>query len=211
MQTLVNVEVKMERIKEIIEIELTGEFKSCTLEIIEDYYEDMLTCIGSDAPTDHHGYVGGWITHTLGVLENAVMICNMYPFLHRQLMVMGAILHDLGKLKDYTLVGNTFEHNSSRYLLGHCAEGVSILSKYLEKYNIEKHLKDGILHIVGCHMGSQPSASIMQPVMPEAIFLNFADHMDALAEPVREAKEKTQIGDWTDYVVGTAERKLYIV
>jgi 3'-5' exoribonuclease len=73
----------------------------------------------------HHAYSGGLLEHSLQMMETAVRIAELYPVLNRDLLLMGAFLHDIGKTKKVAL-GNEMYYTDQGQLLGHPCLGVEI-------------------------------------------------------------------------------------
>jgi 3'-5' exoribonuclease len=83
----------------------------------------------------HHGYLGGLLEHTLSVSQMAVRVSEQYPNLDCDLLLSGAILHDIGKIEELT-VEPTIEYSNKGRLLGHIVLGVVMVEEKL------KSLKD---------------------------------------------------------------------
>lgn len=178
-------------------------------EMLSDNIEKFHNCPGSDG--GHHWHKEGLLEHTLGVAENAVLLCDRYSFLNRTALIFGAITHDFGKLKDYEWneKNDTGIIKDNRWLITHAPEALMIIKPYLDKHKISEEYQNYLLSIVGQHMGNE-MMSVTEMNTPEAIFLNFADHMDAIAEPIRKAKlDFNSNSGWSKDFVGGTNKKLY--
>ncbi|EPR11500.1 HD domain-containing protein [Ruminiclostridium papyrosolvens] len=129
--------------------------------------------------------------HILGTLKNADTMIKRYPFLNKTGMIFGTIFHDIGEVLDYRFdsKANDYITTNHRRLIGHCGGAIEILKPYFSKYNISMDLQEYLFQIIGSHMGNE-MASISEMCTPETICLNFADHMDALADSMQRAKDK---------------------
>src|SRR5699024_2258599 len=96
----------LEVVKKVLSEEVTNEKLRKITESIVNKYEDSLLEYPA-AKSNHHAYVSGLLYHTRTMLINARFMCKLYPFLNRSLLLSGVILHDIGKIKEYTGVVST--------------------------------------------------------------------------------------------------------
>lgn len=154
----------------------------------------------SAAKTIHHGFRGGLLEHSLGVTRLASTFATNYDYLNRDLLITGALLHDIGKMKelspmpenDYTDAGN---------LMGHLVMGSEMIGEKI--HDIEgfpADLKLEIQHLILSHHGELEYGSPKKPAIAEAFALNFADKTDASLETMKEILKGTpQNGEWMGY------------
>ena len=155
----------------------------------------------SAAKTLHHGFVGGLLEHSLSVASMCWHIAEHYKILNRDLLISAALLHDIGKieefsdfpLNDYTDAGN---------LLGHIVIGsemVSDAARNIEGFPVA--LLNELKHCILSHHGKFEYGSPKRPAIAEAIALNFADDMDAKLEYCKELfrSPNQEGGDWLGY------------
>jgi len=131
------------------------------------------------ARRNHHAYVGGLLEHTWCVARLAQQIAAIYPDIHQELVVAGAILHDVGKLKelgqphapDYTVAGQ---------LLGHIVLGWEMIRQEAANLSFpDQKLLLQLEHIVLTHHGQQEFGSPVLPKTREALLVYYADDLDA--------------------------------
>ena len=134
----------------------------------------------SAAKSMHHNIYGGLLYHTLRMVRNAHNICKTYPALNRDLLVLGCVLHDIGKLQeldtdelgvaDYSIAGNLF---------GHLLLGVQMVANEAAKgdYNPEEVML--LEHMIASHHGKLEYDAIKTPRTIEAQVLHYIDDMDA--------------------------------
>lgn len=131
------------------------------------------------AKTMHHAYRGGLLEHTVSMAELAVLLASHYRDLDRDLLLVGVLFHDLGKLQelgampanDYTLVGR---------LVGHVVLGRDMLRERAAA--IPDFPEDLLLileHLVLSHQGRREYASPVEPMIPEALVLHAIDDLDS--------------------------------
>ncbi len=127
----------------------------------------------------HHPYLGGLLEHTWFVTRLASQAAGLYPDLNRQLVVAGAILHDLGKIKEldhpyapeYTVAGQ---------LLGHIVLGWEMIRQEATAINFsDTNLLLQLEHIIITHHGHRDFGSPVVPKTREAMVVYFADDLDA--------------------------------
>lgn len=135
----------------------------------------------------HHAYVGGLIEHTTGVTVLCKAAADYYPMINRDLLLTGAIMHDIGKVKTYR-VDRTFDGTDEGKLIGHLILGVKMVEQAIEQVSREETLTTGqnimklsnsLLHLLVSHHGIMEWGSPVEPLMIEACILHHADNMDA--------------------------------
>ncbi len=98
----------------------------------------------------HHAYLGGLLEHTVAVATLAYEVCQLHPRLNPDLLLTAALVHDLGRTREYTYgaeIGLTEEGR----LLGHLVIGSQIVSSHAGALDEERRL--ALLHCVLCHHG----------------------------------------------------------
>ena len=148
----------------------------------------------------HHAYIGGFLEHVLSVTRTAAHLaqkyCEMYPrmcpALSTDLVVAGAVLHDIGKLREldgdpagarYTPVGN---------LLGHILLGRDMVREAAAKYPaIAPETLLRLEHAIVAHHGTGEFGSPKEPQTPEALLIHHADEIDAKFRMVAAAWRAT--------------------
>lgn len=128
----------------------------------------------------HHAYVGGLLEHTLGVARLADSVSSLYPSLDRSLLVAGALLHDLGKLKEFSFDSFPFEYSDRGRLVGHMVLGIEMIQEKINGISgFPEELGDRLKHLILSHHGRHEFGSPSLPMMQEAFALNFLDDLDA--------------------------------
>jgi 3'-5' exoribonuclease len=118
------------------------------------------------------------------------------------LILTGAILHDIGKIRSYSLV-SAIDYTSEGRLLGHIVIGDEIVRNAIEGLNnfpAEKALK--LRHLILSHQGTLEQASPVAPMMPEGFALYAADLLDSKLSALRRIrkKEKRPGVEWSNFV-----------
>lgn len=132
------------------------------------------------AKSMHHAYIGGLLEHTLGVATLADRVAEIYPVIDRDLLMAGAMLHDIGKLREFSFDTFPFDYSEAGRLVGHMVLGVEMIqdaAREIKKFPDAtlKHLT----HLVLSHHGRHEFGSPVLPMILEAFILNFIDDLDA--------------------------------
>ena len=96
----------------------------------------------------HHAYLGGLLEHTVAVATLALEACTLHPRLEKDLLVTAALVHDLGKTREFTYGAEIGLTDEGR-LLGHVSLGV----RMLERYELDEVRRIALAHCVLGHHG----------------------------------------------------------
>jgi len=135
------------------------------------------------AITHHHNYIGGNMQHCVGVARLCCNISQMYPGLNKDLLIVGALLHDLGKLKEYKAT-TSIQRTSDGNFIGHIVIGMQWIQEMIAKIRNEgnpfdEELEVFLSHLILSHHGRYEYGSPSVPKIAEAIVLFHADYMDS--------------------------------
>lgn len=146
----------------------------------------------------HHSYLGGLLEHTLSVSQIAVLIAEHYPDLDGDLLLSGAILHDIGKIDELKFELN-IEYSDKGRLLGHIVLGVLMVEEKLKTLkDFPSELALRLKHLILSHHGEFDFGSPKRPKFLEAFALHLIDDMDAKINGLgRLLKDDKQEGSWT--------------
>ncbi|WGS64080.1 3'-5' exoribonuclease YhaM family protein [Marinitoga aeolica] len=149
----------------------------------------------------HHAYKHGLLEHTIDVAKLCNGIANNYKNLvNKDILIAGALLHDIGKTKEYKITPSGIEKTDEGELIGHIAIGIHMVSDYAKKIsNFPKHILNEILHMIASHHGELEWGSPIVPKTIEAFILHFADNLSSKVEQVRSHIEESNNEHWTDY------------
>ena len=156
----------------------------------------------SAAKSVHHGFVGGLLHHTLSVTKLCDFYCTQYPNLNRDLLITGAICHDIGKVAELSDFPAN-DYTDEGQLIGHIVMGVEMIDEKLRDINgFPKKRANELRHLILSHHGEFEFGSPKKPALIEAIALNFADNTDAKLETMSELLASAVPGEgskWLGY------------
>ncbi len=143
----------------------------------------------------HHNWIGGLLHHTLEVLEYCETSVKLHEELDRDLLLAGAMLHDIGKLEELEITSR-IKPTQKGQLIGHIGLGLNYVYEKLKENNLDEVLQNKLLHLIISNHGKLEFGSPKEPMMPEAVVLYYADELSSktseMIEFVKEHKEKTE-------------------
>ena len=160
----------------------------------------------------HHAYLGGLLEHTLAVAKLGGLIADCYPALDRDLLMAGALLHDIGKTRELAFAAFPFEYTVRGRLVGHLVIGIEMIQEKIQTIpGFPEEMATRLQHLILSHHGRYEFGSPTLPMISEAFVLNFLDDLDAKLNFMnRLAEQAPGPGyQWTDFQ-RTLERFLYV-
>ena len=157
----------------------------------------------------HQAYLRGLWEHSVRVAELAVGIADHYPGINRDLIVAGALLHDMGKICEYSY-DRGIKFTTEGRLLGHIILGIELLTEEIAKIpSFSRDLRSKLLHIITSHHGKYEWQSPRRPKLMEALVIHYADVLDAELYQFEKAKESYPEDEWSPYIP-SMERYIYL-
>jgi 3'-5' exoribonuclease len=149
----------------------------------------------------HHVYLGGLLEHSLAVASLVERIVPQYGHLNRDLLIVGALLHDVGKVREMAYT-RAFDYTDEGKLLGHITIGVEMIhEKLMLMDGFPRELGMLLKHMILSHHGQYEYGSPKRPKTMEATVLNYLDDMDSKINGIRThmGKELDNDNRWTGY------------
>lgn len=149
----------------------------------------------------HHVYLGGLLEHSLAVAKLVDAMVPLYQGLNRDLLVAGALLHDIGKVREMTYL-RCFDYTDEGKLIGHITIGVEMLQERiaaLPGFPVELGML--LKHMLLSHHGQYEYGSPKRPKTMEATILSYLDDLDSKINGIRThiRKEPDNPSRWTSY------------
>ncbi len=154
----------------------------------------------------HHAYLGGLLEHVVNLMEVVLRIAPCYPQLDRDLLLLGAFLHDAGKVDELSFE-REFAYSDEGQLVGHLVMGVSLLEQKVrdaEKLAGEPIPEETVLrlkHLIVSHHGEYEYGSPKLPMTLEAVALFCLDNLDAkISAFSQQMRDDPNVGSpWTNF------------
>ena len=149
----------------------------------------------------HHVYLGGLLEHSLAVAKLVDAMAPLYEGLNRDLLIAGALLHDVGKVREMTYL-RAFDYSDEGKLIGHITIGVEMLQERISSLpGFPAELGMLLKHMLLSHHGQYEYGSPKRPKTVEATILNYLDDLDSKINGIRThiRKEPDNPSRWTSY------------
>ncbi len=158
----------------------------------------------------HHAERSGLLHHTTDMIRLAKGILEVYPWLNRDLLLAGVIIHDLGKIEELKSdkTGNVIDYTRDGQLLGHLVRGITNLNRAAEKIGVQGEALVMLEHMLLSHHGEAEYGSPKPPMFPEAEALHWIDMMDARMNTMKGVIEKTPEGAFSEKIF-SLDRRVY--
>ena len=175
--------------------ECSTPLKEIALTLYRKNRENLLSW--SAAKTVHHAEYGGLLYHTYRMVQACLAMSEIYTSLNADLLVVGAALHDIGKLKELTTELGAADYTNNGVLLGHTILGILMVQAEYQAnpsaYDPEEYRL--LMHMIASHHGKNEYGAPVTPSTPEAVCLHLIDMLDSRIEIVEETLEGLQPGE----------------
>ena len=153
--------------------------------ILTDNRDDLLRIPA--ARHNHHAFLAGWLEHTLSVTRTVIYLTDKYaayydeldPPLDKSMAVAGAILHDIGKLRELDQRADGAVYTASGALIGHLLQGRDIVRETAADCPLPPDTLLRLEHLIIAHQRLPEWGSPKPPMTPEALLVHYADDIDA--------------------------------
>ncbi|MBT7903683.1 HD domain-containing protein [Candidatus Woesearchaeota archaeon] len=191
-----DVDLMYSELKQIIGLVKNSEIKSVLDYFFNDSEFEKKFKFSPAAMYVHHGWLGGLLEHSLSVVKLIVGLHKVHPNLDLDLLIAGAVLHDIGKLEEFE-VKTSIRVSKKGMLLGHVSIGVDIVEKACTSVGIADELKMKLIHMIITHMGEYGSSKT--PSFPEAVAVYYCDQMDSRITQIETLIKDANTEDETIY------------
>lgn len=142
----------------------------------------------------HHAWIGGLLEHVVDLLQFCELAAGHFPLIYRDLLLTGAILHDVGKIYELSWERG-FDYTMEGQLIGHISIATRLLEEKVKSLpDFPKHVHTLVEHMILSHHGSLEFGSPKLPMIPEAVLLHYLDDAEAKMLAIREACMPQQEG-----------------
>ncbi len=184
--------------------EMFSELKQIISDLRNDHLRALLWAIFDDAQTAalyriapaaksiHHACRGGLLEHVLSLCRLCRLTASHYQHIDLDLLLSGAILHDIGKIEELSYA-RSFHYTASGQLLGHIVIGLRMVGEKIGKLpDFPPKLRVLVEHMIISHHGELEFGSPKVPLFPEALLLHHLDNLDSKMESMRIAVTRDQ-------------------
>ncbi len=185
------------------------DLKAIVSSIMRDKKDILITCPA--AFRLHHAMLGGLMLHTMSIVRMAEEICRIYPNVNKELLLSGAILHDVAKTWEFEFskTGLVKSYSTEGELIGHLVKGAMYVEEKAKELNIKSEKVALLEHMILSHHGVPEFGSPVRPMFLEAEILSSLDTLDAAIFEINNAAGKVETGAFTDRQWALDNRKLY--
>jgi 3'-5' exoribonuclease len=166
----------------------------------EERFEQF--CLAPAGKSWHHAYIHGLLEHTLEIIKICELMCEFHSELNKDLLVSGAMLHDIGKIEELSY-DSAFEYTDKGKLVGHIVIASNLVRDEIKKIsNFPVELENNLIHLILSHQGKLEHASPVVPKTAEAIALYQADELSAKVNAYQNAidSELKSDSNWTRFI-----------
>ena len=145
----------------------------------------------------HHAFIGGLLEHSLSMAKLARQLAAHYPHVNQDLLVTGALLHDMGKTAEYNIEG-AFSISTDGRLVGHIMRAVVLIELAAAEIDFPHDLLGQLVHLVASHHGTLEWGSPVVPKTLEAVLLHQLDLLDSRVQGFLDhVREDNSESEWT--------------
>lgn len=155
------------------------------------------------AKTLHHAYRGGLLEHIVSLCRLCRLTSENYPQIDLDLLLTGAILHDIGKVYELSYE-RSLDYTTEGNLVGHIGIALTLLGRKMDELpDFPPKLRALVEHMILSHHGRLEFGSPVTPKFPEAVLLHYLDDIDSKMEAMRAtlatAETSGREGEWTEW------------
>jgi 3'-5' exoribonuclease len=152
----------------------------------------------------HHAWLGGLLEHVVTLVRVCLATASFYPEVNTDLLLTGAILHDIGKIHELHWK-NTFGYTLEGQLIGHISIAQGMLREKVQALSpFPDRLRVLVEHMILSHHGKYEYGSPKLPMTPEALLLNVLDDLEAKMQLMRNefgklaasGRNAAEVTDW---------------
>ena len=184
-----------------------ADLKRLAVAVLEQYKDRILTLPA--AYRLHHAVRGGLLMHTLSICKLAEAVAALYPSVDRDLLLCGAMLHDIAKSEEFNLAptGLVESYTVEGTLIGHLVRGAMLVKEIGEAQGVPEETLMLIEHMLISHHGVPEYGAAVRPLFLEAELLSSLDTLDANIYEIENAVKGVEKGSFTNKMWALEDRK----
>lgn len=153
------------------------------------FYEDF--CKNPAGTKMHHAYLGGLLQHSVDVASLASLMAGEIGGADKDIVVAGALLHDIGKVREIS-AGIGFPYTTEGRLLGHITLSVFLVREAAMELKVPLPALQNLEHVILAHHGDNEKGSPMACATKEAFIVHYADEINAVMNQFERKNKKLQ-------------------
>lgn len=163
------------------------------------------------AKTHHHAIKSGLLFHMVSMLKIAQSLVDLYPFVQRELLFSGIMLHDLSKVDEMRSneLGIVEDYSKEGKLLGHIVQGIVEIDKAATTLGVSDECRLLLEHLLLSHHYHPEYGSPKKPLIPEGELLHYIDMIDARLYTMEKVLRDTEPGTFADRNLTLEGRNMY--
>lgn len=165
--------------------------------VINHFYDKYITYPA--AVKIHHEFGSGILHHSLAMADLADQVAKLYPSVDRDLLVAGALMHDIGKTVEYKDLPIP-EVTTEGKLIGHISIMYAEFKNIVDKLNIKSEVPLLLEHMILSHHGKLEFGSPVLPMTREAMLLSMIDLLDSQLMVVDKALKDVKPGEFSERI-----------
>ncbi len=176
--------------------------KQLVLDSIQDEEIKNLMLKAPAAKTIHHAHAGGLLEHVVSICGLMKAMATHYKFVNYDLLIFGAIFHDLGKVWELDITNDHIQYTHKGRLLGHMQLACELIDRKSQRIlGFPEDLREVMKHIVLSHHGKLEYGSPVRPYFMEAFLVAMVDDLDSKVDTIQNFVEsERQTGEsWSRY------------
>jgi 3'-5' exoribonuclease len=199
-------ETLIERYKYFMNSVKNADCKAILNGVFNKYYKSFIDYPA--AVSNHHDFYHGLLFHTVSMCNLAEQVAKLYPDVDYDILISGCLLHDIGKVVEFSGVVAT-HYTEEGNLLGHISIGMSIVKEVADELKITGEVPILLEHMILSHHGKQEFGSPVLPETREALLLSMIDELDSKMMTLDKAYKNVAEGEYTDRIYAFENRAFY--
>lgn len=186
-----------------------AQLKTLVNAVLDEYGDKMLDCPA--AFKLHHAIRGGLLMHTLSIVKMCECVSSIYPTVDRELLISGAILHDVCKTDEFNISqsGLVEGYTVEGTLIGHLVMGAIAVDRIANENNIDRDTAVLLEHMLISHHGEPEYGAATRPLFLEAEILSELDSLDANIYEIENCLSEVSPREFSARQWALHDRKFY--
>lgn len=199
----------MQSIRDKVALFKTESLKKIVTAVLDEYGDKMIECPA--AFKLHHAIRGGLLMHTLSIVKMCECVASIYPTVDRELLISGAILHDVCKTEEFVISqsGLVDGYTVEGTLVGHLVMGAMMIDRIARENDIDKDTAMLLEHMLISHHGEPEFGAATRPLFLEAEILSELDSLDANIYEIESCLSDVAPREFSNRQWALHDRKFY--